>query len=102
MLAISASSTEIHDTQINLNIPAIIPDDYVPDVHTRLTLYKRIANAADERELRELQVEMIDRFGLLPEYTKQLFRVTEIKLRCPTLGVAKIDANAQGGKLLHH
>jgi transcription-repair coupling factor (superfamily II helicase) len=97
---ISDRSTEIHDTQINLNIAAIIPDDYLSDVHTRLTLYKRIANAANEQQLRELQVEMIDRFGLLPEHTKQLFRVTEIKLRCEPLGIAKIDANGQGGKLL--
>ncbi len=57
-------------------MPALIPDDYLPDVHARLTLYKRIASARDADGLRELQVEMIDRFGLLPDPVKNLFAVT--------------------------
>ncbi|MCP8898805.1 transcription-repair coupling factor [Gilvimarinus xylanilyticus] len=84
---------------VNLRIPALIPDDYLPDVHTRLVLYKRIAGAENAEALRELQVEMIDRFGLLPEPTKNLLRVTELKLRAKTLGVAKLEASASGGKV---
>ena len=67
-------------TEINLHLPALIPDDYLQDVHMRLVLYKRISNAETEDQLRELQVEMIDRFGLLPEPVKNLFRVTTLKL----------------------
>ncbi len=85
--------------EINLRVPALIPEDYLPDVHTRLILYKRIANAADEDGLKELQVEMIDRFGLLPEPTKNLVRLTLLKLQAEKLGIKKVDAGPQGGRL---
>jgi len=84
---------------VNLRIPALIPADYLPDVHTRLVLYKRLANAESDEALRELQVEMIDRFGLLPEPTKNLVRVTELKLRAETLGIAKLEAGERGGRV---
>ena len=89
-----------HDAEVELHIPALIPDDYLADVHTRLTLYKRIASARDSDRLRELQVEMIDRFGLLPDPVKNLFAVTELKLRATQLGIRKIDLGAQGGRVL--
>ncbi|TLX59448.1 transcription-repair coupling factor [Stutzerimonas nosocomialis] len=85
--------------EINLRLPALIPEDYLPDVHARLILYKRIASAADEEGLKELQVEMIDRFGLLPEPTKNLVRLTLLKLQAETLGITKIDAGPQGGRI---
>lgn len=85
--------------EINLRVPALIPDDYLPDVHTRLILYKRIASAADEEGLKDLQVEMIDRFGLLPEPTKNLVRITWLKLQAEKLGIKKIDGGPQGGRL---
>jgi transcription-repair coupling factor (superfamily II helicase) len=85
--------------EINLRLPALIPEDYLPDVHARLILYKRIANAADEDGLKELQVEMIDRFGLLPEPTKNLVRLTLLKLQSEKLGITKIDAGPQGGRI---
>ena len=83
--------------EINLHVPALLPDDYVPDVHLRLILYKRIASMRSTEELRELQVELIDRFGLLPEPAKTLMRVAAIKLRAAGLGIEKIDAADQGG-----
>jgi len=86
-------------TEINLRVPALIPDDYLPDVHGRLILYKRIASAPDEEALKELQVEMIDRFGLLPEPAKFLIRQTLLKLQAEKLGIQKIDAGPQGGRL---
>jgi len=86
-------------TEINLRIPALIPDDYLPDVHLRLLMYKRIANALSTEELRELKVEMIDRFGLLPQPVNFLFAVTELKLQAEALGIAKIEANAKAGKM---
>ena len=85
--------------EVNLRVPALIPDDYLPDVHTRLILYKRIASAADEDGLKELQVEMIDRFGLLPEPTKNLMRLTLLKLQAEKLGIRKVDAGPQGGRI---
>ena len=89
-----------HGTEIELNIPALLPEDYLPDVHSRLVLYKRIASARDKDELRELQVEMIDRFGLLPEPAKNLIAITELKLRAHPIGIRKIEAGPQGARLL--
>jgi transcription-repair coupling factor (superfamily II helicase) len=86
--------------EINLRVPALIPDDYLPDIHTRLIMYKRIAGAKDKDELEELHVEMIDRFGLLPEATKTLFAVTRLKLRAQQFGINKIDASAASGRIL--
>ncbi|PKM26944.1 MAG: transcription-repair coupling factor [Gammaproteobacteria bacterium HGW-Gammaproteobacteria-13] len=85
--------------EINLRVPALIPEDYLPDVHARLILYKRIANAADEDGLKELQVEMIDRFGLLPDASKNLIRITLMKLQAEKLGIKKVDAGPQGGRI---
>jgi transcription-repair coupling factor (superfamily II helicase) len=85
---------------INLHIPALLPDDYVPDVHLRLILYKRISATESASELRELQVELIDRFGLLPESAKNLLRIAAIKKSAVALGIEKIDAADNGGYLL--
>lgn len=89
-----------HGAEIDLQLPALLPDDYLPDVHSRLVLYKRIASANSKEELREIQVEMIDRFGLLPEPTKNLFGITELKLKANPLGIRKIEAGPSGGRIL--
>nr|VFK38494.1 MAG: transcription-repair coupling factor [Candidatus Kentron sp. SD]VFK44841.1 MAG: transcription-repair coupling factor [Candidatus Kentron sp. SD] len=86
--------------EIDLHIPALIPDDYLPDVHERLILYKRIAGAPDADALENLQVEMIDRFGLLPEPARNLFHITELKLKANALGIKKIDFGDKGGRIL--
>lgn len=88
-----------HGCEVNLHLPALIPDAYLPDVHNRLMLYKRIANAASDDALRELQVEMIDRFGLLPPQVQNLIRQTSIKLRAEKLDILKVDAGAGSGRL---
>ncbi|MFN7184429.1 MAG: transcription-repair coupling factor [Thermomonas haemolytica] len=88
-----------HGADVDLHLPALIPDDYLPDPHTRLTLYKRISAARDEAALRELQVEMIDRFGLLPDPARHLFAVAELKLAATRLGIRKLDLGASGGRL---
>lgn len=80
---------------INLNISALIPDDYLPDIQQRLVLYKRIASAPDKVALKELEAEMIDRFGPLPETTKRLFALTRLKLRAQSLGIRKIEGARQ-------
>ncbi|MEH6626085.1 MAG: transcription-repair coupling factor [Motiliproteus sp.] len=88
-----------HGAEINLRLPALIPDGYLPDVHNRLILYKRIANAKTKEQLKDLQVEMIDRFGLLPEPVKNLFRLTLLKLKSQKLGICKLDAGTQSGRM---
>jgi transcription-repair coupling factor (superfamily II helicase) len=87
------------DTEIELHISALIPDDWLGDIHTRLTLYKRIASATDAAALRELQVEMIDRFGLLPEQTKHLFQIAELRQKARTLGIRRVDFGETGGRI---
>ncbi len=89
-----------HGSEIDLRLPALIPEDYLPDVHTRLVMYKRIANANSAEALYELQVEMIDRFGLLPHSAKTLFRISEIKIKAELLGIRKIEAGASSGRVL--
>ncbi|MDZ7753916.1 MAG: transcription-repair coupling factor [Gammaproteobacteria bacterium] len=89
-----------HGTEVDLHIPAIIPETYVPDVHTRLIMYKRIAAADSLAALKDLKVEMIDRFGLLPEQTQTLFRITQLKLRATPLGVRKVDVGNAGGRII--
>jgi len=86
--------------EINLHVPALLPDDYVPDVHLRLILYKRISAAETAAELRELQVELIDRFGLLPDGAKNLMRIAAIKKLASRAGIEKIDAADGGGYLV--
>lgn len=90
---------DVHGSEVNLQLSAVIPEDYLPDVHNRLILYKRIANAKTKDDLKQLQIEMIDRFGLLPEPCKYLFRQTELKLRIAQMGILKLDAGRQFGKI---
>ncbi|SRR5579883_344019 len=86
-------------TEIDLQIPALIPENYLGDVHLRLQFYKKIANAKTQTELDEIQVEMIDRFGLLPDPTKNLFAIAELRQKADALGILKIEANKNGGKI---
>ncbi|MBT8065405.1 MAG: transcription-repair coupling factor, partial [Gammaproteobacteria bacterium] len=85
--------------EVELHVPALIPETYLADVHARLTLYKRIASASDAAALRELQVEMIDRFGLLPPAVKNLFAVAELRQAAGRIGVSKLDFGPQGGRV---
>lgn len=87
-------------TTVDLGLPALIPNDYLPDVHNRLIMYKRIASAKDADALRELRVEMIDRFGLLPEATNNLFEATRLKQIAQQLGILKLDMGDEGGRIL--
>ncbi|MEJ2529825.1 MAG: transcription-repair coupling factor, partial [Gammaproteobacteria bacterium] len=68
--------------------------------HTRLVLYKRIASSRSADELRELQVEMIDRFGLLPEQAGFLMGVTQLKLKANPMGIIKLEAGPSGGRIV--
>ena len=87
-------------SEVDFHIPALIPESFIPDIHHRLIEYKRIASATDRDGLRELQMDLIDRFGLLPEPLKHLFRITQIKLQTAELGIEKIDIGEQAGKIV--
>lgn len=84
-------------TEIELRIPALLPDDYIPDVNIRLSFYKQIASCNDEKALEETQIALIDRFGLLPIAAKNLFSVTKMKQIASKLGITKIECHASGG-----
>ena len=81
-------------TEINLHTPALLPDDYCGDIHQRLVIYKRLANCALPEALEEMQQELIDRFGLLPEPTQALFDCHLLRILAKPLGIFKIDASA--------
>ncbi|MCP5264539.1 MAG: transcription-repair coupling factor [Burkholderiaceae bacterium] len=80
-------------TEINLHTPALLPDDYCPDVHERLTLYKRLANCSDLEALMGLQEELIDRFGKLPDQARALLSTHRLRIESRPLGIVKIDAS---------
>jgi len=83
--------------EVDLQLPALLPEDYMPDVHLRLQLYKRMASAPDAAGLDDLQVEMIDRFGPLPPPAQTMFRVHQLKLRAAGLGIRRLEIGATTG-----
>ncbi|CDG20995.1 Transcription-repair-coupling factor [Xenorhabdus poinarii G6] len=91
-------------TEIELRMPVLLPDDYIPDVNMRLSFYKRIASAQDNAELDELKVELIDRFGSLPDAGRQLLQSASIRLMAQRFGIKRIEANEKGGfiEFSHH
>jgi transcription-repair coupling factor (superfamily II helicase) len=86
--------------EIDLLVPALLPDDFIYDVHTRLVFYKRIAGTESAAELRELQVELIDRFGILPDPAKNLFRIAGFKLLAAPMRIRKIEIGTEEARLL--
>ncbi|HEX2825459.1 MAG TPA: transcription-repair coupling factor [Burkholderiales bacterium] len=80
------------NTEINLHVPALLPNDYVADVHERLVLYKRLASAENEDELTLLREELIDRFGPLPDQARALVESHRLRLLGKPLGIARVDA----------
>ncbi|GAA0857239.1 transcription-repair coupling factor [Aliiglaciecola litoralis] len=83
-------------TDIELRIPALLPEDYIADVNTRLSLYKKLAGCKNPNDIREFQIELIDRFGLLPQAAKNLVKIAEMKLQAKAIGITKIDATLKG------
>lgn len=83
--------------ELDLKIPALLPDHYIPDVSLRLSFYKRLASSQDLRELDEIQVELIDRFGLLPDAAKNLICQTQFKQQLQRLGIKRLDVHSKGG-----
>ncbi len=94
-LAAPLSST----TEINLHVPALLPSDYCGDVHERLSLYKRLANCSKAEKIDDLQEEMIDRFGKLPEPAQALIETHRLRVAAKPVGIVKIDAHGESAVL---
>lgn len=84
-------------TEVELRMPSLLPDDFIPDVNTRLSFYKRIASAKTENELEEIKVELIDRFGLLPDPARTLLEIARLRQQAQKLGIRKLEGNEKGG-----
>jgi len=85
--------------EVELHVPALLPETYLGDVHTRLVMYKRIATAVDSERLQDLMAELVDRFGNLPEQTRNLFQIAELRLSAEKLGIRKLELGAAGGRI---
>jgi transcription-repair coupling factor (superfamily II helicase) len=81
---------------VDLGVTALLPDDYIPDVHARLVLYKRLAEAPDGAALDELAAEMVDRFGPLPDAARRLVEAMRVRAQAQALGVSKVRAGGKG------
>ncbi|MDH2924930.1 transcription-repair coupling factor [Nicoletella semolina] len=88
-----------NQVEIELRVPALLPEDYIADVNIRLSFYKRIASTENAEALKDLKVELIDRFGILPESTRNLFQITQLRHLATPLGLKKIEAGINGGYL---
>nr|WP_136249549.1 transcription-repair coupling factor [Ningiella ruwaisensis] len=95
----SLSDTLGKQTEIELRLPALIPEDYIGDVNVRLSLYKKLASCKTQDDIDEYQIELIDRFGLLPEATKNLVTLASLKLIANQIGINKIEFTELGGLL---
>jgi transcription-repair coupling factor (superfamily II helicase) len=81
-------------TEINLHTPALLPNDYCGDIHQRLVIYKRLANCNTQEDLDDMQQELIDRFGLLPEPAQTLLDSHRLRIMAKPLGISKVDASS--------
>ncbi|WP_299369907.1 transcription-repair coupling factor [uncultured Tateyamaria sp.] len=88
--------------QINLGVPVLIPEDYVPDLDVRLGLYRRLSGLSTKVELEGFAAELIDRFGKLPREVNTLMLVVRIKAMCKRAGIAKLDGGPKGATIQFH
>jgi transcription-repair coupling factor (superfamily II helicase) len=86
-------------TEINLHVPALLPNEYCGDVHERLSIYKRLANCATQDAVDDLQEELIDRFGKLPDPAKALIETHRLRVAAKPVGIIKIDAHNESAVL---
>lgn len=88
--------------QINLGVPVLIPETYVPDLDVRLGLYRRLSNLGSKVELEGFAAELIDRFGALPREVNMLLTVVRIKAACKRAGISALDAGPKGATIRFH
>ena len=96
---LSLNQVTAKQTEIELRLPALIPESYIFDVSIRLSLYKRIASCKNKNQLDDIQVELIDRFGLLPQAAKNLIQIAKIRLKAQTIGISRIEVSEKGGSI---
>ncbi len=101
-LGLSTDLDEAWSPQINLGVPVLIPDTYVPDLDVRLGLYRRLSSLATKVELEGFAAELIDRFGKLPREVNMLMLVMRIKGMCKRAGIARLDGGPKGATLQFH
>ncbi len=85
------------ECEINLHLPALLPDTYIGDINLRLSLYKRLAAAENSDQIEDLKIELIDRFGSLPEAAENLFKITLLRQQADHIGIARIIGDGEGG-----
>ena len=93
----SLAEITLNECEIDLHLPCLLPTDYIADVNTRLSLYKRISSCKTPDQFEDLKVELIDRFGFLPDATKNLFEISSLKVLATDLGIKRINGDAKGG-----
>ncbi|MBF6309126.1 transcription-repair coupling factor, partial [Nocardia farcinica] len=97
-----AETDEQWAPQINLGVPVLIPEDYVPDLDVRLGLYRRLSGLETKVEMEGFAAELIDRFGKLPREVNMLMLVVRIKAMCKRAGIAKLDGGPKGATIQFH
>lgn len=93
----SLAELSLNECDIDLHIPALLPETYVADINTRLSLYKRLSSCRTPEEFEDLKIELIDRFGSLPQPTSNLFKLSKLKILAGDLGITRINGDAKGG-----
>jgi transcription-repair coupling factor (superfamily II helicase) len=88
-----------HGPEIDLHVAAMLPEQFLPDVHARLVLYKRISSVESEADLDDLQAETVDRFGPLAEPARNLFRIARLRVGAARLGIERLDLGSSGGSV---
>jgi transcription-repair coupling factor (superfamily II helicase) len=96
---LSLDNMTAKQTEIELRVAALLPDDYIFDVSLRLSIYKRIASCGNKNELDEIQIELIDRFGLLPQAAKNLVHIAKLRLKAQKIGISRIEVGPAGGSI---
>jgi transcription-repair coupling factor (superfamily II helicase) len=86
-------------TEINLHVPALLPSSFCGDVHERLSIYKRLANCSTQEKIDDMQEELIDRFGKLPDPVKALIETHRLRVAAKAVGIVKIDAHGEAANL---
>ncbi len=86
-----------HGPEVDLHVPSLLPESYLPDVHARLVLYKRVSSVQSVTELDDLQAETMDRFGPLPDPARNLFRIARLRVVAAPLSIARLDVGVASG-----
>lgn len=93
----SLAELTLNDCDIDLHVPCLLPNDYIGDVNTRLSIYKRISGCENRDQFDNIRVELIDRFGFLPPEAENLFEISAIKKLATDLGLKRINGDEKGG-----